>query len=288
MTWHDRTITTVTTGDMLRRALADVVQVDDSCLVHVSLSAFGFIPGGTQTVVDALKDVLRDGDIMMPAQTADITDPACWGAPPVNPSLVSLVRDALPAYDPATTPVTGIGLTPEYFRTLPGTLRSGHPTCSMSAWGRHAAWLTDCHRNGDYDMPFGEDSPLARLYELDGTVVFLGTGFGTCTALHYAESTIGRPRIRETAPVHRSGSGPAADAHDVAWVGYDNVELEPYDDFEAFGERFLREHADVVHTVELNGGVIRAFPMRTLVDEARAYWRRVDGERGAARGAEEN
>ncbi|MBT1179216.1 aminoglycoside N(3)-acetyltransferase [Bifidobacterium vespertilionis] len=274
MTWHDRTITTVTTGSQLRGALVDAgLKATDSCLVHVSLSAFGFIPGGTQTVVGALKDVLRDGDIMMPAQTADITDPAYWCAPPVEPSLVSLVHDALPAYDPETTPVTGIGLTPEYFRTLPGTLRSGHPVCSMSAWGKHASQLTDCHRNGDYDMPFGEGSPLARLYDLDGTVVFLGTGFGTCTALHYAESTIGRSHIRETAPVRR------ADGSGVEWVDFDDIELEPYDDFETFGARFLEEHANAVRSVELNGGVIRAFPMRTLVDVARVYWRDKDAKR---------
>lgn len=274
MTWHERTITTVTTGGQLREALRAVgLRPSDSCLVHVSLSAFGFIPGGTQTVVDALKDVLREGDIMMPAQTADITDPADWCAPPVEPSLVAAVRDALPAYDPQTTPVTGIGLTPEYFRSLPGTLRSGHPTCSMSVWGRHAAWLADCHRNGDYDMPFGENSPLAKLVELDGTVVFLGTGFNTCTALHYAESTIGRPHIRESAPVRR------ADGTGVEWVSFDNIELEPYDDFEAFGERFLKRHADVVRSVALNGGVIRAFPMRVLVDSARTYWREADAKR---------
>ena len=278
MTWHDRTITTVTTGGQLREALRAVgLRPSDSCLVHVSLSAFGFIPGGTQTVVDALKDVLCEGDIMMPAQTADITDPADWCAPPVEPSLVAVVRDALPAYDPHTTPVTGIGLTPEYFRSLPGTLRSGHPTCSMSVWGRHAAGLADCHRNGDYDMPFGEGSPLAKLVDLDGTVVFLGTGFNTCTALHYAESTIGRPHIRESAPVRCID--PETGERRVAWATFDNVELDPYDDFETFGEWFLKRHADAVRSVALNGGMIRAFPIRTLVDSARIYWRDADVKR---------
>ncbi|KAB8295414.1 AAC(3) family N-acetyltransferase [Bifidobacterium avesanii] len=276
--WETTPITTVTTGEQLRGALLRVgLKPTDSCLVHTRLSAFGFIPGGVQTLVSMLKDVLCDGDIVMPAQTADITDPADWDAPPVEPSLVATVHDALPPYDPDTTPVTGIGVTPEYFRSLPGTRRSGHPTCSMSAWGRHADWIADCHRDGDYDMPFGDRSPLAKLVELDGTVVFLGTGFGTCTALHYAESTIGRPRIRETAPVLRVD--PATGKRKTEWAGYANVELEPYDDFERFGETFLAEHANEVRTVELNGGAIRAFPIRALVEAARAYWRAADAER---------
>lgn len=191
MTWDERMITTVTTGTQLRDALLAVgLDPTDSCIVHTRLSAFGFIPGGEQTVVDVLKSVLYDGDIMMSAQTMDLSDSRYWGAPPVSPELIGTVNAALPAFNPETTPVHGIGRTPEYFRALPGTRRSSHPLYSMSAWGRHADWLCGLcggEGNHDYDMPFGEHSPLARLYEIDGKVLFLGTGFETCTAtLHEA------------------------------------------------------------------------------------------------------
>lgn len=294
MTWEETTITTVTTGRQLRDALTAVgLDATDSCIVHTRLSTFGFIPGGERTVVDVLKDVLRDGDIVMPAQTTDLSDPKDWGAPPVDPSLVPLVRDALPAFDPMTTPVHGIGRTPEYFRTTPGTLRSRHPLYSMSAWGRHAAWLCGLsdetetsgggfvrdtgHLSSDpslYDMPFGEHSPIARLYELGGKVLFLGTGFDTCTAIHYAESTIVRPRIRESAPVTRANA--ATGTRTTAWVSFDTVELDRYDDFDAFGERFLADHVAEVRSTTLNGARILSFPIRTLVDAARSYYRAKD------------
>lgn len=136
MTWDERMITTVTTGTQLRDALLAVgLDPTDSCIVHTRLSAFGFIPGGEQTVVDVLKSVLYDGDIMMSAQTMDLSDSRYWGAPPVSPELIGTVNAALPAFNPETTPVHGIGRTPEYFRALPGTRRSSHPLYSMSAWG---------------------------------------------------------------------------------------------------------------------------------------------------------
>ncbi|KAB7790991.1 aminoglycoside N(3)-acetyltransferase [Bifidobacterium leontopitheci] len=278
MTWNERMITTVTTGIQLRDALLAVrLNPTDSCIVHTKLSAFGFIPGGEQTVIDVLKGVLYDGDIMMPAQTTDLSDPRYWAAPPVSPDLVDVVRAALPAFDPATTPVRGIGRMPEFFRKLPGTRRSSHPLYSMSAWGRHADWLCGpCggENNRDYDMPFGEHSPLSRLYEIDGKVLFLGTGFDTCTAIHYAESTIGRPHIEETAPVGRVDA--VTGERTTEWVTFDTVELDRYDDFESFGKRFLVEHADSVCAVTLNEARILAFSIRDLVDAAREYYARRD------------
>lgn len=43
-------------------------------------------------MVSVLQDVLRDGDIMMPAQTTDLSDPKYWGAPSVMPDMVTTVR----------------------------------------------------------------------------------------------------------------------------------------------------------------------------------------------------
>lgn len=290
MTWNERMITTATTGTQLRDALLAVgLNPADSCIVHTKLSAFGFVPGGEQTVVDVLKSVLHDGDIMMSAQTTDLSDSRYWGAPPVSPELIGTVNSALPVFDPATTPVHGIGRTPEYFRALPGTRRSDHPLYSMSAWGRHADWLcglcggeNDC----DYDMPFGEHSPLSRLYEIDGKALFLGTGFDTCTAIHHAESTIGRSHIEETAPVGHVDA--VTGERTTEWVTFDTVELDRYDDFESFGERFLAEHADSVRAVTLNEARILAFPVRDLVDAAREYYAQLDLRHSGNDGDDDN
>lgn len=103
MAWEQQTITTVTAGSQLHKALLSIgLQPTDSCIVHTRMSAFGFIPGGEQAVVSVLKKVLADGDIIMPAQSTDLSSPEGWGYPPVDPSLISSVHAALPAFDPVS------------------------------------------------------------------------------------------------------------------------------------------------------------------------------------------
>lgn len=274
MAWEQQTITTVTSGSQLHKALLSIgLQPADSCIVHTRMSAFGLIPGGEQTVVSVLKKVLADGDIIMPAQSTDLSDPGGWEFPPVDPSLISSVHDALPAFDPYLTPVHGLGRIPEYFRTLHNTRRSLHPLYSMAAWGKHADWICETCR---YDMPLGEDSPLDKLYQLDGKVLFLGTGFDTCTAIHYAESTIGRSLIQEAAPVGKTDTDQRKAS--AEWITYDNVELDKYDDFTAFGHHFMNTDPSAIRSIELNGARIITFPIRTLISRARKYYRNKDRE----------
>lgn len=274
MAWEQQTITTVTAGSQLYKALLSIgLQPTDSCIVHTRMSAFGFIPGGEQTVVSVLKKVLADGDIIMPAQSTDLSDPEGWEFPSVDPSLISSVHDALPAFDPDLTPVHGLGRIPEYFRALHNTRRSLHPLYSMAAWGKHADWICETRT---YDMPFGEGSPLDKLYQLDGKVLFLGTGFDTCTAIHYAESTIGRPLIREAAPVGKTD--PDQREASAEWITYGNVDLDKYDDFTVFGHHFMDTDPSAIRSIELNGARILTFPIRTLVSRAREYYRNKDRE----------
>lgn len=274
MAWEQQTITTVTAGSQLYKALLSIgLQPTDSCIVHTRMSAFGFIPGGEQTVVSVLKKVLADGDIIMPAQSTDLSDPEGWEFPPVDPSLISSVHDALPAFDPDLTPVHGLGRIPEYFRALHNTRRSLHPLYSMAAWGKHADWICETRT---YDMPFGEGSPLDKLYQLDGKVLFLGTGFDTCTAIHHAESTIGRPLIREAAPVGKTD--PDQREASAEWITYGNVDLDKYDDFTVFGHHFMDTDPSAIRSIELNGARILTFPIRTLVSRAREYYRNKDRE----------
>ena len=77
-----------------------------------------------------------------------------------------------------------MGTVAELFRTWPGAQRSQHPVCSFAALGPRAAWVLDPHVPDD---PFGESSPLARLYQADAQVLLLGAPWTSCTAMHLAE-----------------------------------------------------------------------------------------------------
>jgi aminoglycoside 3-N-acetyltransferase len=79
----------------------------------------------------------------------------------------------------------------EMFRRIPGVLRSDSPH-AFAAIGPEAARITADH---PWDVPHGLDSPVGRVYELDGQVLLLGVGHDGNTTIHLAES-LARVRYR--------------------------------------------------------------------------------------------
>ena len=145
----------------------------------------GWVNGGPVAVIEALLSIVgADGTVVMPAHSADLSNPAEWSRPAVPADWHETIRATMPAYDPLRTPTRDMGRIAELFRTWPGTMRSSHPAQSMAARGSSARHVIDPH---DYDDPFGEESPLGRLYALDAEILMLGTCYDTCTMLHLAE-----------------------------------------------------------------------------------------------------
>lgn len=174
------------TGAQLRAELGALgIGPGDLLMVHASLSALGWVSGGAQAVVEALLAAVGPGGtLVMPAQSADNTDPMHWSAPPVPDAWWPVIRETMPAYDPRTTPTRAMGRIAELFRTWPGTLRSAHPSCSFAALGPLAADILGDHPLED---PLGAGSPLGALHARDAKVLLIGVGFDRCTMLHLAE-----------------------------------------------------------------------------------------------------
>lgn len=154
-------------------------------LVHAGLRGLGFLCGGPEAVVLALRDVLGpEGTIVVPTHTSDNSDPAGWSNPPVPADWWPVIRGEMPGFDPAVTPSRFMGALAELVRTWPGARRSDHPQVSFAALGPAAERIVADHALADM---LGAGSPLARLYDLDAEVLLLGVDHGHNTSLHLAE-----------------------------------------------------------------------------------------------------
>ena len=144
-------------------------------LVHSSLSALGWVPGGPETVIQGLLTALGpEGTLLVPALS------------------FATVTPEHPVFDVRTTP-SCIGAIAEHFRTRPGSLRSVHPSHSVCGVGPRAHELLANH---DVDRtPVGPNSPFRRLRAVGGQLLFLGCGMGPNTSMHGVEEVAQAPYL---------------------------------------------------------------------------------------------
>ena len=229
-------------------------------LAHSSLSALGWVCGGPVAVIQALMDVVTaEGTLVMPAFTGDNSDPALWRNPPVaQRSWIPIIRETMPAYEAAISPTRMMGHIAELFRQWPGVVRSEHPQSSFAAWGRHAQAIT---REHPLEGSLGDDSPLARIYALDGSVLLLGVGFGNNTSFHLGEYRAGvSPWAQTGAALLEQGQRVWKIFRDVDW----NDERFP-----AIGEAFERTGA--VTRGMVGSATALLFRQRPAVDFAQRW-----------------
>lgn len=156
------------------------LEAGDAVLVHSSYKSLGQVAGGAATVVAALEQALGpDGLLLMPSFNLVDHDQraATWNL--------------------ATTPST-VGYLTEFFRTMPGTVRSDHYSHSVAARGKDAAAFVGGHLCLDgFESPwdrapwgrtYGHQSPMLKAYRHPkGKVLMLGTDHKSSTYCHVVE-----------------------------------------------------------------------------------------------------
>lgn len=235
------------------------VETGQTILVHSSLSSLGWVCGGAPVVVDALQRVVGErGTVVMPTHSPGNRDPANMNNPPIPDSWYETAREQLPPYRPAATPTQGMGAIPECFRSYPGVRRSAHPQHSFAAWGAAAGYVTKDH---SYDYSFGEESPLARVYDRDGSILFLGTSHATNTSLHLAEyrADLGIDTETRASAVLVDGTR--------EWVHWKELDFDDAD-FPDCGAAFEREYPDAFESGRVGVANAKLLPQQSLVDFA--------------------
>jgi|SRR5450830_87268 len=150
----------------------------DTLFLHSSLKSLGYVEGGAAAVVHALQDAVGpQGTLLLPT----------YYLPGGSVRATCEMNDYV--FDPRRHG-THMGRLPEAFLASGNIHRSIHPTHSVSAWGRHAADLTEAHHRAP--SIFGMGSPWQRFIGCDqAKVLGLGISMGPVTFYHALEDAMG-------------------------------------------------------------------------------------------------
>lgn len=252
------------TVESIARDLRELgVEPGMTLVVHSSLSALGWVSGGAQAVVLALREALGpEGTLVVPTHSTHLSEPSYWRNPPVpDPSWLDEVRASMPAYDPYGTPTRQMGAIVDAFLLGRDVHRSAHPQYSFAARGPRAREITDGH-----ELANGlANGPLEHVYRLDGWVLLLGVGHANNTSLHLAEHRSGtRPHALQGSPVLTESGR--------QWVTFDDLDGDA-DVFDELGADFARDTGgERVGTV--GRATARLMRQRALVDYGVEWLRR--------------
>jgi aminoglycoside 3-N-acetyltransferase len=177
------------------------VKTGRTVMLHASVKAIGWIAGGPNVVLQSLLDVLGSkGTLMMYVGWENSPDEN-WSREKQQAYLKEC-----PPFDPATSQANRhFGILAESLRMWTEASRSNHPEASIVTVGAKARWLTKDH---PLHYPYGSNSPLEKLCNVQGSILLLGAPLNTITLLHYAENIakVSNKRIiHYTVPVLRNG-----------------------------------------------------------------------------------
>ena len=242
----------VTTED-IKRGLRELgLKRGDVVGVHSSLSGFGYVEGGADSVIDALLETVgEEGTILMPTYSTNREDVERTQR---EVELGVTWKSRILPYDPEKTPCW-TGRIPETFRKRKGVVRSLDPTHSLAALGPKANELVE-----DWD----------ELLEADGYILLLGVDLSFCSAMHLAEKRVQLPpHILERIEPPRElleKYGP-----DLGWPEWD-IGCGPYPNFARMEEPCKQR--GIMKTVKIGEATVKLIRLRELIDLYAAHLRK--------------
>lgn len=154
------------------------IEPGDVTISHSSLSSFGRVEGGADTVIEAMSEAVSSGGTV------------------VFPTLAQRDIDRrFELWDIETTP-SDVGRITEIARLREDSIRSDHPTHSVCAIGPKAREITDghadaCGRPSPWGpAAFGYGSPWEKFHQLNALHCFLGVTMRVNTMRHYIQSLL--------------------------------------------------------------------------------------------------
>lgn len=224
------------------------LEIDPSCpvIAHASLSAFGNVHGGAETVLGALLGAFHS--VVMPAFTY-----RTMLIPEVGPSNNACAygsgKDAnrMAEFFHLAMPTDRLmGVIAETLRTRAAARRSAHPILSFA--GMNAEQFLGVQT---LENPL---APIGALSAAGGWVLLLGVDHTVNTSIHYAERLAGRRQFIRWALTPKGV---------VECPGFPGCSFG----FQAIATRI----SDATRVVQIGSGVIQAVPLEHLIDTVR-HW----------------
>ncbi|HSQ17714.1 MAG TPA: AAC(3) family N-acetyltransferase [Anaerolineales bacterium] len=217
------------------------IERDSPVIAHASLSAFGQMTGGAETLVGAL--LASFNAVIMPAFTY-LTMLTPESGPPGNGLIYGAGKDTnrmAEFYTPDLPADRTIGAVSEALRRHPKAVRSMHPILSFT--GVNAASILQAQT---LSQPL---EPIHALADAGGWVLLLGVDHTSNTSIHYAERLAGRKQFVRWALT------PDGIVACPGWPGCS-------DGFQALAPRL----EPVRRSVQVSSSLIQAFPLTALVE----------------------
>lgn len=219
--------------------------IDHECpvIAHASLSAFGQVPGGAETLLGALLAAFNS--VIMPAFTYKTMITPETG-PPDNGITYGSGRDhnrMAEFFTPDMPADPTMGVVAEALRRHPKASRSSHPILSFA--GVNAAPILEAQTSSE---PL---APIQTLVDMGGWVLLLGVDHTSNTSIHYGEKLAGRKQFIRWALT------PEGITECPGWSGCS-------DGFQALAPRL-----DAARRVaQVGSGLIQAYPLEEVVTAA--------------------
>lgn len=159
---------TITKQDIINRLLDLGLKSGDEIEVHSSLSSFGYVDGGAETVISALKEVVGvNGSIFMPALRLSKELPLTQQDKLLG--ITTKIRIL-----PENCEHSAMGIIADTFRKMPDTI-TNDGIFRISAWGKSANEVKD---------------GLQYLIHNGGKALMFGVDIYKLTAMHYVEDLL--------------------------------------------------------------------------------------------------
>ncbi len=140
------------------------INAGDTLLVQTSVSSFGSIEGGAESIIDILLMLTgKQGTIVMPTFTP-------------NAERFHVV---------SSRTHINCGVLCELFRKRKNTTRTNNPQFSFTAKGKFSVFIVN---NAIKYEKLDELSPIQRIISKNGKIIMLGTEFDNCLPIIYAET----------------------------------------------------------------------------------------------------